>query len=139
MNRTKQLILLACAVELGTGVVAALSPSLLVWLLWAIPLTVGGELAGRLAGFALVSLAVACWPSPAQSDTAALRALLLYNGLGALLFLTLAVRTPFHGIVFWPALLFHVLMSALLLIAWWPRREKFGSRPLIEKFTGKRT
>jgi len=67
--------------EGATGVVLMLAPAMVVRLLLGAELAGVGVALGRLTGFALLALAVACWPDtrPASRHAAALRALLTYS------------------------------------------------------------
>ena len=125
MNRNSLLLYISASVEALTGIVTAVSPSTLVWLLWAVPLTVGGLLVARLTGFALISLAVACWPLRNPGDEArAIRAMLVYNVLAALYLLIVGARTQFVGVLLWPAVVFHATMSVLFILALRPSQDK---------------
>ncbi|MBV8639436.1 MAG: hypothetical protein JO322_15255 [Candidatus Eremiobacteraeota bacterium] len=124
MNGSKQLLYLSAVTEALTGLVALVSPSLLAWLLFGLPLTIGGELLGRLAGCALIALAIGCWPpEDVREERAPLRGLFAYNVLAAVLLLVIAVRTPFGGVLLWPAVLFHGTLSVLFFLAWRKKRS----------------
>jgi hypothetical protein len=95
-------LLLAAAVEAGTGVVLMVSPTLFVRLLLGAELTEPGQAVGRLAGFALLALGLACWPAAqAPSRTAAaLRAILIYSLLATIYLLYLGTTgDPVGGVV----------------------------------------
>ena len=127
MRGAKQLLFVSAGVEGVTGVVAIVDPSLVCWLLFAVPLTIGGELVGRLAGCALISLAFACWPTADGRDRAApIRALFVYNTLAAALFLLVGIGSRLGGILLWPAAVFHGVLAVLFIIAW-RTRSSIGS------------
>lgn len=129
MNGTRQLLYISAVAEAVTGVVALVSPPVVVWLLWAIPLTVGGVLVGRIAGIALVSLAIACWPLR-NTDAAQVRALTVYNGFVGIFLLIIGIRTPFVGVLLWPAAVFHLVLSVLFVLAWRRARSAASSASL---------
>ncbi len=91
-------------------------------------LLLGGELRGlgvpvaRVAGVALLSLGVACWPGRHSSErrVAALRAMLIYNGLIALYLGALGVGGQQAGPLLWPAVVLHGALAVLLAVdgAW---------------------
>ena len=71
-------IAVAAAIEAGTGLILISFPSLFVRLLLGVELSEPGQIVGRLAGFALIALVLACWPRGGTEGAAAssLRALL---------------------------------------------------------------
>jgi hypothetical protein len=80
---TKTLVTLAAGLEVATGVALSLSPTLVVRVLFGADLSDGGVAVGRVGGFALLSLAIACWPHK-DAFAPATRALFLFNLLAAL-------------------------------------------------------
>ncbi len=128
MNGTKQLLWISAGVEAVTGIFAVAAPSVLVWLVWAVPLTVGGNLVARVAGIALICLAIACWPSRSfHNETSSVRALLAYNVLVAAFLIIIGIRTPFVGVLLWLVAVFHFVMSVLFVLAW--RRARSAASP----------
>ncbi|MBB3527188.1 hypothetical protein [Rhizobium sp. BK456] len=103
-------------VEAATGLALLIAPALLVQaLLGAAPDTPAGMTAGRVAGAAVLSLAVACWL--ARDDLAGkaakglVTAMLFYNfGVVAILILGL-IRHGIAGIAFWPVVAAHVALG----------------------------
>jgi hypothetical protein len=59
---TKNVLRFASVFEAATGVALLLVPSLVCRPLFSEDLTGAGMLIGRIAGIALIGLAVACWP-----------------------------------------------------------------------------
>jgi hypothetical protein len=78
---SKALLILAAIVEVATGLVLVSQPALFVRLLFGVEMSGAGLALGRLAGFGLFSLGLACW-SLRTPTLAALRAMLIYNFLG---------------------------------------------------------
>lgn len=80
-------------------------------------LLLGQELAGtaipvaRVAGIALISLAVAFWPGPA------LLGMLTYN-MAVTLFLAYLGFAGSVGVLLWPAVALHAILSVVLAFAW---------------------
>jgi hypothetical protein len=103
----KKVLVLAAVSEVATGVALLIVPSLVGRLL------LGDELIGvaisvaRVLGIALISLGVACWPGPARLGmliySAAVTLYLAFLGFGGL-----------SGILLWPAVVLHAIMTALL-------------------------
>jgi hypothetical protein len=89
------------------------SPTLVVHVLVGVGLSDGGIAVGRVGGFALLSLAIACWP---RNDVAAqaLQALFVYNLLTALYLGYLKVGGAFVSYFLLPACLLHLVLTILL-------------------------
>lgn len=111
-----KLIAVAAAVEAATGLVLVINPSVVAWLLLGADLSGAGQAVGRVAGFALLALGLACWPAsePVTHKSAAARGLFAYNVLAAMFFLFLGVRNEFVGLLLWPAVALHGALAILL-------------------------
>ncbi len=110
----RSIVAFAAGVEAITGLILIVAPDLVVRLLFAAPLTAGGSLVARVAGFSLSALGLACWPKPTRPTIAGVRGLLLYNAFVAIFFAYLAIRGEFIGLLLWPALIVHAGFAALL-------------------------
>ena len=114
------LLTLTAIIEAATGLALMAMPSVVVRLL------LGGEISGaslplgRVAGFGLLSLGMACWPGryPTGNTAPALRAMLTYNSLATLYFLCLGIGGEFVGPLLWPAVALHGILSFLLARQW---------------------
>ena len=112
----KRLLTLTAIIEAATGLALMAVPSVVVRLL------LGGEISGasiplgRVAGFALLSLGMACWPGrdPTASTASALRAMLTYNSLATIYLLRLGIAGEWVGPLLWPAVALHGILSLLL-------------------------
>ncbi len=109
-----KLLSLAALIEALTGFVLIASPALLARLLFGGDISPDGEAVGRVAGFALVSLGLACWPLRSGSNARAIRGLLAYNVLATLFFIYLGVRGELVGKLLWPAAALHAILSVLV-------------------------
>ena len=90
-ERPLSLIILAVALEAIVGVALIVSPSPAAVLVFGGALSAPGEAIGRLAGVALLALAVACSPSAAKGPSSDLRGLLAYNLLATIFFLSVGI------------------------------------------------
>jgi hypothetical protein len=110
-----KLIAFSAGVEAATGLVLIVDPSLVARLLLGTELSAGGEAVGRVAGFALLALGLACWPhaGPPSRATPAVRGLLIYNILAAVFFLYVGFRREFMGLLLWPAAVLHAALGIL--------------------------
>jgi hypothetical protein len=110
---TKTVVRLAAGLEAATGVAVILSPTLVVRVLFGVGLSEGGIAVGRVGGFALLSLAIACWPrnnTPAQAT----EALFVFNVLTALYLGYLKVGVGFVTYFLLPACILHTVLALLL-------------------------
>jgi len=104
----------AAGLEIGTGFVLIASPSLFTRLLFGSALTSPGPGLGRLAGIALLALAVACWPSGLSTSGATWRGLLLFSALCAAYLIYRGIRGGATGPLLWPAAGVHAVLALLL-------------------------
>ncbi len=117
MNR---LLKFTAFVEAATGLLLMSVPNGVVHLL------LGGEISGasislgRVAGFGLLALGMACWPGndSTSNTTSALRAMLTYNALATVYLLGLGLGGASIGILLWPAVGLHGILSLLLARQW---------------------
>ena len=116
----KKLLALAAAIEAATGLALVINPPLLSYLLLGEGISGAGLALSRVAGFALVSLGLACWPGfdSAGANTPALRALFTYNLLATLYFVYLGIGGGLVGSLLWPAVMIHAVLTILLARAW---------------------
>ena len=116
----KKLLGLAAILEAATGLALTVQPSLVTRLLLGDGVSGAGVALGRVAGFALLSLGLACWPGleSAGANTAALRALLTYNLLVTLYLAYLGIGGRSVGSLLWPAVAIHAVLTILLARAW---------------------
>lgn len=105
----------SAVIELGTGIAVIAVPNLAARLLLGTELSASGIAVARVAGFALLSLAIACWPSEHATSAEATRALFVYNLLAGLYLGFLRVGGEFAGVLLLPASIVHILLGLLLV------------------------
>ena len=110
----RTLAMIAAALEVTAGCALIATPTVVVHLLVGASLSSGGIAVGRVGGFGLLSLGLACWPSGKIVTTQATLALLTYNLLFALYIGYLRVSGGFFGYLLWPACVLHALLALLL-------------------------
>lgn len=115
----KKLLALAAVSEAATGLALLVYPPIVVHLLFGAEIADAGIFLSRVAGISLIALGVACWPPNASHG--ALFGMLTYSTLAALYLAYLGI-SGVVGILLWPAVAVHALLSVLLLRAW--RREQ---------------
>jgi hypothetical protein len=116
----KKLLAVAAVIEAATGLALMIDPSLVTRLLLGDGVSGAGAALGRVGGFALLSLGLACWPGPesAGANSPSLRALLTYNLLATLYLAYLGIGGRFVGSLLWPAVAIHAVLTLLLARAW---------------------
>ena len=121
----KLLLTLTAIIEGTTGLALMTAPSVVVRLLLGSEISGAGIPLGRVAGFGLLSLGIACWPGrgTAGYTTPALRAMLTYNSLATLYLLSLGIRGEWVGRLLWPAAVVHGILSLLLARHWLAMRR----------------
>jgi hypothetical protein len=107
----KWVLVLAAFSEAATGVALLLMPSLVGQLLLGAELTGVAVTVARVAGIALIALSVACWPgTPLLGMSIYSAALTLYLGY-------LGMSGASNGMLLWPAVVLHVVLTTLLVRA----------------------
>lgn len=107
----KKVLVFAAVSEAATGVALLLVPSLVGQLLLGIELTGVAVPVARVAGIALIALGVACWPGPP------LLGMLTYSVAITLYLAYVGFADGSSGILLWPAVVLHALLTALLMRA----------------------
>lgn len=100
--------MVAAAGEAATGLALLVAPSLVGRLLLGAEMTGVAVPAARVAGLALIALAIACWRN------SPLLGMLFYSAAATLYLAWLGLAGGFAGILLWPAVAVHALLSILL-------------------------
>ena len=104
----KKVLILAAVGEAVTGVALLIVPSLVARLLFGEELTGVAIPVARVAGIALIALGVACWPGPP------LVGMLVYSAAVTLYLAYVGLAGGLTGILLWPAVVLHGILTALL-------------------------
>ena len=107
----KRLLIFAAVGEAATGVALLIVPSLVGQLRFGVALTGIAIPVARVAGIALIALGVACWPGTP------LAGMLTYSAAVTLYLAYLGFAGGLSGILLWPAVVLHVILTALLIRA----------------------
>jgi hypothetical protein len=110
------LLKVTALLEAATGLGLVAMPSVVVRLLLGAPLdSSAATMLGRVAGVALLALAVACWLARDDTYSPAARglvaAMFLYNVAVAALLVFAGVGLGLRGIALWPAVILHAAMA----------------------------
>jgi hypothetical protein len=101
----------AAVVELATGLALLIVPSLVGRLLFGESLEGIALPVARVAGIALMALGVACWPGPP------LVGMFAYNAAVTVYLAWFGIAGGLKGILLWPAVVLHMILTVLLAIA----------------------
>jgi hypothetical protein len=105
----KHTLTIAALLEAATGLALLIVPSLVGQLLLGEHLVgIAGPVA-RVAGIALIALGIACWPGPPRVG------MLTYGALVTLYLAYLGLTDGATGVLLWPAVVLHLILTALLL------------------------
>ena len=99
---------LAAMGEAATGVALLIVPSLVGQLLFGEELTGVAIPVARVTGIALIGLSIACWPGPPRVG------MLTYSSAVTRYLAYVGFVGGFTGILLWPAVVLHVILTALL-------------------------
>jgi hypothetical protein len=101
-------MIFAAVAEAATGLGLLIVPSLVGQLLLGEQLTGVAIQVARVAGIALIALGMACWPGPP------LVSMLTYSASVTLYLAYLGLAGGSTGVMLWPAVVLHVILTGLL-------------------------
>ena len=104
----KRVLIFAAIGEAGTGLALLLFPSLVGLLLLGKELTGIAIPVARVAGIALIALGITCWPGTP------LAGMLTYSAAVTLYLAYVGFVGGLTGILLWPAVVLHLILTALL-------------------------
>ena len=104
----KKALALAAVAEAGLGLVLLVYPPIVVRLLLGADIAGAGIVVSRVAGIALIALGVACWPGPPRVG------MLTYSAAVTLYLAYVGFVGGLSGILLWPAVVLHVILTVLL-------------------------
>ena len=113
----KKVLTLAAVVEAATGLALMIAPSLVGRLLFGEEFTGIVIPVARVLGIALLAFGVCCWPG-----STALCGMLTYGALVTLYLAYLGLVGGFAGILLWPAVVLHGILTLLLVRVWFQSR-----------------
>lgn len=125
------LLIIAAVLEAGAGLTLLLIPAVAVPALLGAPLdTATGLAATRIAGAALVALAIACWQarngergSPASG---VVEAMSFYNFAAAMVLVYAGIRLELRSALLWPAIVLHFCLGVWCVSNLWFTRRKIS-------------
>ena len=124
----EKILAFACIGEAATGLLLIIYPPIVVRLLCGLEVSGSGVLLSRIFGISLIAISVACWN---RNSPQSFLGLLTYTGFSAV-YMTMFGLAGNAGILLWPAVLLHVIVTVLLGRAWLPPRASAFSEKLPE-------
>ncbi len=115
MTNGQRVLALSCGLEALTGLGMLVAPAVVVKLIFGTGVEGSATIIGKIAGLALLSLAIACWPSGATGRGACF-ALLFYNLLVGLLLAVTAATATTAGLLLWLVVVSHLTLAALIAL-----------------------
>ena len=103
-----KVLVFAALSEVATGAALLLAPALFGQLLFGVELDGVAMTVARVTGIALIALGVACWPGTP------LLGMLTYSAAVTLYLAYLGVTGSSTGLLLWPAVVLHAILTALL-------------------------
>lgn len=118
--KTRLLLIVTAALEVGIGLALLVSPALAVSILIGVPFeTTADSVVGRVAGAALLALAVAAWlartDEHSHAATGLIVSLLIYNVAALVVLAYAGLGLRLVGIGLWPAVAVHGVMAVWCL------------------------
>ena len=127
----KLLLIIASVIEAVAGLALLLIPTVAVSMLLGDPLdTPTGLVVGRIAGAALVGLAIACWQARngerGNPATGVVEAMSFYNFAAAMVLVCAGIRLDLRSALLWPAILLHLGLGAWCVMTLWFTRRRIS-------------
>ena len=127
----KLLLIIAAVIEAGAGLALLVIPTVAVSALLGAPLdTATGLAAARIAGAALVALAIACWKARngerGSPMTGVVEAMSFYNFAAAMVLVYAAIRLDLRSALLWPAIVLHLCLGVWCVSNLWFSRRKLS-------------
>ncbi|MBC7898436.1 MAG: hypothetical protein H7070_00105 [Saprospiraceae bacterium] len=125
----KILLIAMAVVEAAAGAAFLLIPAIAFSSLLSVPLdTPGGLVAARIAGAAIIGLAVACWRARNSAKGGAasgiVAAMLFYNIAAALIIVWAGLRLGIQSPVMWPAMVAHAALGSWCFTVLWLEKRR---------------
>ena len=112
----QKLLAITAAAEAATGLALLAVPPIVVRLLFGAEIACAGTVITRIGGISLIALGLACWPGRDSGGRAnrALYGMLTYSALATLYLGYLGAVGEWVGILLWPAVGLHAVVTILL-------------------------
>jgi len=124
----RTVLAVAAVIEIATGFALLVDPAVVAQLLLGADDARQRMTLGRVAGIAMLALGLACWPDDRAMNGRgpASRGMLTYNVLITLYLFYLGSVAHLTGLMLWPAVAVHAVLTVGLIRAGSPLREPLG-------------
>jgi hypothetical protein len=124
----KLLLIFSALVEGAAGFALLVIPRVAISILLGLPLdTPVGSAAARIAGAALIALAIACWQARngerGGPATGVIKAMLFYNFAAAIVLVYAGIRLELRSVWLWPAIVLHLCLGVWCVLNLWFTRS----------------
>jgi hypothetical protein len=114
--RIRPLFIVTAVLEIGAGMALMVSPAFFASILIGAPFdTAADAVVGRVAGAALLALALACWLARDDGYSSSARGIvsgmLLYNAVVVVVLACAGIAWGLSGIGLWPVVVLHATMA----------------------------
>lgn len=109
----KRALAVSAFAEVATGLALLIVPSFVGQMLLGEELSGVAATVARVAGIALIALGLACWPGTP------LVGMLTYSAAVTLYLAYVGFADSLTGILLWPAVAVHTVLSFILIRVWW--------------------
>jgi hypothetical protein len=119
--KTRTVFISTTVIEAGAGLALIVSPALAASILIGAPFdTPADSVVGRVAGAALLALALACWRArddeQSQARSGIISGMFLYNAVTVMVLADAGIVLHMSGIGLWPAVVLHAAMAVWCLV-----------------------
>ncbi len=128
----KLLLIISAVFEAAVGISLLILPAFTAATLLGASLdTPAGLVAARIAGAALIGLAIACWNARDGERTSPAKgvviAMLFYNLAAVAILVWAGIRLELHSPMLWPTIVMHLALGAWCLVSlWYGQRKSIG-------------
>ena len=131
----KLLLMIMGVLEAAMGFALLVMPTVAVSTLLGVGLeTPVGLVAGRIAGAALIALAIACWQvrngERGGPATGVVEAMVFYNFVAMAVLVYAGIRLELRSPLIWPAIVLHFGLGVWCVLNLWFTRRKFRKSEL---------
>lgn len=128
----KLLLMLTAIFEAPVGVVMLIAPSLFFSTVLGVELdTPAGSIAGRIAGAAILSLAISCWQGRnaerGSASTGIVTAMLFYNFTVNTVLVYAGTAMGIQSPLLWPVIVIHAALAVWCLLVLWRTKRKLAT------------
>jgi hypothetical protein len=117
MTKGQRVMAVSSGIEAATGLGLLVAPAMVAKLVLGAEIEGIATIIGNIAGLALISLAIACWPRVQAKGGGSYAAMLVYNLLVALLLAETGASEVASGILLWPVVVIHLIFTVLIAVA----------------------